>query len=63
MEISEFEIMESDIDVAKLNIFLKVFVVDVIAYCVEMELLPVLIGMFPSQSEFLGHNHQHVACC
>jgi hypothetical protein len=67
MEISEFsmvEIVESGMVVFKLNKFvLKVFVVDAIAYCVEMELLPVLIGMFPSQTEILGHNHQHVACC
>ena len=66
MEISEYstvQIVESDMDVIKLNkFFLKVFVVDTIVYCVEMEVLPVLIGMFPSQTEILGYNHQHVAC-
>jgi hypothetical protein len=67
MEISEFsmvEVVESDMNVVQLNkFFLKVFVVDAIVYCVEMELLPVLIEMFPSQMEILGHNHQHLACC
>jgi DNA-directed RNA polymerase beta subunit len=67
MEISEFsmvEIVELGMDVVKSNKFvLKVFVVDAFAYCVEMEILSLLIGMFPSQTEIPGHNHQHVACC
>ena len=64
LEYSTVQIVESDMDVIKLNkFFLKVFVVDTILYCVEMEVLPVLIGMFPSQTEILGYNHQHVACC
>ena len=52
MEISESsvaEIVESDMDVVKVNKFdLKVFKIGENVYCREMELLPVLIGMFPS---------------
>jgi hypothetical protein len=64
-ESSMVEIVESDMDVVKLNKFdLKVFASGRNIYCVEMELLPVLIGIFPSQTEILGHNdHHHVACC
>jgi hypothetical protein len=63
-ESSMVEIVESDMDVVKLNKFdLKVFGSGRNIYCVEMELLPVLIGIFPSQTEILGHNHHHVACC
>jgi hypothetical protein len=61
---SMVEIVESDMDVVKVNKFdLKVFKIGENVYCVEMELLPVLIGMFPSHAEILGYNHQHVAYC
>ena len=64
MEISEYsmiEIVESDMDVIKLNKFdLKVFLVGELVHCVEMELLPVLIGMFPSHKELLGYHHKHL---
>jgi hypothetical protein len=67
MEIAESsvaEIVESDMDVVKVNKFdLKVFKFGGNVYCVEMEVLPVLIGMFPSHAEILGCNHQHVAHC
>jgi hypothetical protein len=67
MEISEFgmvEIVESDMDVVELNKFdLNVFIVGKIVYCIEMELLPVLIGIFPSHKELLGYNHKHLDRC
>jgi hypothetical protein len=67
MEIAESsvaEIVESDMDVVKVNKFdLKVFKFGGNVYCVEMEVLQVLIGMFPSHAEILGYNHQHVAYC
>jgi hypothetical protein len=53
MEISEFvmvEIVESDMDVVELNKF-------------DLELLPVLIGIFPSHKELLGYNHKHLDRC
>jgi hypothetical protein len=46
---SMVEIVESDMDVVKVNKFdLKVFKIGGNVYCVEMELIPVLIGMFLS---------------
>jgi hypothetical protein len=43
IEFSMVEIVESNMDVVKLNKFvLKVLMVDAIVYCVEMELLPVV---------------------